>query len=31
MGINLLKKLEEKKKRKPGIIQFGSTPAIEIT
>jgi hypothetical protein len=31
MGINLLKKLEEKIKRKPSIIQFGSMPAMEIT
>jgi hypothetical protein len=29
MGIDLLKKLEEK--TKPSIIQFGSMPAIEIT
>jgi hypothetical protein len=31
MRINLLKKLEEKMKRKPNIIQFGSMPAMEIT
>ena len=31
MGNNLLKKLEDKMKWKPSIIQFGSMPATELT